>query len=190
MLTPGLAGAAIIILLLFCIYKSLSRRRKPTLAFARPQRTRSQDTSSRFWGSSQSGSTTVEEIPPSVPAMTYNMGNSAVDRQERLGLVRTSLLRPQERDELLIRSQSQSGKWQSQRRNEGQGNEYGVNWPNGNWQGIRMSAGERLDIEASGRWEAPVTIAARDSRIESVVSVPRWRDPVTWVRDQVERNRK
>jgi len=53
-----------------------------------------------------------------------------------------------------------------------------------------MSAGERLDIEASGRWEAPVTIAARDSRVESVISTPRWREPVMWVRDQVERNRR
>jgi hypothetical protein len=132
----------------------------------------------------------VEEIPPSVPAMAYNMANSAVDRQERLGLVRNSLLRPQERDELLIRSQSHKRRWQDETVVEGRGNEDGAQGPNNHWEGRRMSERVRVDIEASGRWEAPVTIAARDSRIESVVSVPRWRDPITWVRDQVERDRK
>jgi hypothetical protein len=132
----------------------------------------------------------VEEIPPSVPAMAYNMANRAVDRQERLGLVRNSLLRPQERDELLIRSQSHKRRWQDETVVEGRGNEDGAQGPNNHWEGMRMSERVRVDIEASGRWEAPVTIAARDSRIESVVSVPRWRDPITWVRDQVERDRK
>ena len=132
----------------------------------------------------------MEEIPPSVPGMTYNMGNSAVDRQERLGRVRNSLLRLQVRNRPLIWSQSQSRTLQSESLIEGRGNEYGAGGPNGNWQGMGMKDRDRIDIEASRRWEAPVTIAARDSGIESVVSVPRWRDPVTWVRDQVERNRR
>jgi hypothetical protein len=123
-------------------------------------------------------------------AMAYNTDRNCVDREERLGLVRNILLRPQERNVPLIWPQSQARRLQSESLIEGRGNEYGAEGPNGNWQGTRMKERDRVDIEASGRWEAPVTIAARDSGIESVVSVPRWRDPVTWVRDQVERNRK
>lgn len=122
--------------------------------------------------------------------MAYNTDRNSVDREERLGLVRNSLLRPQERNGPLIWSQSQARRLQSESLIEGRGNGYGAGGPNGNWQETRIKERDRVDIEASGRWEAPVTIAARDSGIESVVSVPRWRDPVTWVRDQVERNRK
>jgi hypothetical protein len=132
----------------------------------------------------------VEEIPPSLPAMAYNTDRNSVDREERLGLVRNSLLRPQEQNGPLIWSQLQARRLQSESLIEGRGNEYGAKGPNGNWQGTRTNERDRVDIEASGRWEAPVTIAARDSGIESVASVPRWRDPVTWVRHQVERNRK
>ncbi|RFU24938.1 hypothetical protein B7463_g11401, partial [Scytalidium lignicola] len=200
------AGASVFVLLLFCIYKSLFRRRKPTdistdppttntlgtahpAIFARPQRIRSQDSSSRIWGSSQSGSTTVDEIPPCVPAMMYNMANNSLDREERLGLVRNSLLRLQDRNGPLIRSQSQA-RGQSETLDECRGNEYSAKGLKGDWKGLRMSERDRVDIEAGGQWEAPITIAACDSRIDSVVSMPRWRDPVTWVKDQVERNRR
>lgn len=121
--------------------------------------------------------------------MTHNTASTTANRQERLALVRNSLLRPQERNGPLVRSQSQA-RLQREPFIKDRGNEYSDTRPNGNWEGMKMNERDRVDIEASGRWEAPVTVTARDSGIESVVSLPKWRDPVTWVRDQMDRNRR
>jgi hypothetical protein len=58
----------------------------------------------------------------------------------------------------------------------------------GDGRGLGVEERERVDIDASGRWEEPATIAARNSMATSVDSVPRWRDPVTWAKDQARRN--
>ncbi|KAH8686158.1 hypothetical protein BGZ60DRAFT_426597 [Tricladium varicosporioides] len=189
-LTPDLASAAVIILLVFCIYKSLFRHRKSTPMLANSQHRRSQDTASRIWGSSQANSTTVGEIPPSVPPLTYNLAKNSVDRQESSDFVRRSLLQPQERNGSLMWSWSQRRKLQSESLIESGKNDYDGGGSNGNRQGMRMKERNKSDIEGRERWETPATIAVRDSRVESLVSLPRWRDPVTWVRDQEKRNRR
>lgn len=57
----------------------------------------------------------------------------------------------------------------------------------------RGSAGARktvmVELEGSAGWEAPVTSAGtRNSVATSAASVPKWRDPVTWAKDQARRN--
>jgi hypothetical protein len=58
-----------------------------------------------------------------------------------------------------------------------------------NGTGLGVPEREHVDIEASARWEEPVTVAARDSMARtSIASIPRWRDPIMWARDQARRN--
>ena len=104
------------------------------------------------------------------------LGNDAVDRQERLGRVRTDLLAEQELGfgGGIMKGKKVFGPWGKERI--------------GNGAGLGVPERERVDIEAGGRWEAPVTVAARDSVATSVASIPRWRDPITWARDQARRN--
>lgn len=120
--------------------------------------------------------------------------NDAVDRQERLGRVRTDLLNNKDLNTSLggslMRSQSKAGQGF-----QGVGipaNGLGLSPPPRRFPTIRERRGgegvDILDIEAAGQVDDSVTIAARNSRVESVASMPRWRDPIAWARDQARRN--
>jgi len=64
----------------------------------------------------------------------------------------------------------------------GRGKEEGIGLARGS--GV-MDEKHRVNIEANaGMWEDPVVVARRDSARESVMSWPRWKSPVSWVRDQ------
>ncbi|KAH8665103.1 hypothetical protein BGZ60DRAFT_63623 [Tricladium varicosporioides] len=120
--------------------------------------------------------------------------NDAVDRQERLGRVRTDLLNNKDLNTSLggslMRSQSKAGQGF-----QGVGiptTGLGLSPPPRRFPTVRERRGgegvDILDIEAAGQFDDSVTVAARNSRVESVASMPRWRDPITWARDQARRN--
>ncbi|CZR55654.1 uncharacterized protein PAC_05542 [Phialocephala subalpina] len=146
-----------------------------------------------IWGTSSTSSsddhsrTTMAQFVPPI-TMSPNQvgdrngpGNDAVDRQERLQRVRTDILGERE-------MQLGSGL--------GSIKQPGRAWGPGKFQrldekAMARAAAERdgVDIEVNdGMWEPPRTVAARDSRAMTEVSLPRWRDPITWARDQARRN--
>ena len=94
-----------------------------------------------------------------------------VVRQQRLARVRTDLLGKKELKTGLTRKPVQEMK---------QGGNIGLEKGSG-----EIYEKNRVEIEASaGMWEDPVTVARRGSVGESEASLPRWRTPVSWVRDQ------
>jgi len=107
-----------------------------------------------------------------------SLSSYAVERQDRLDRVRTDLLAERELGfgGGLMKGKNVAQPW---------GNE---NVNAGGARGLGLDERERVNIDAGGRWEEPVTVAARNSVATSVDSVPRWRDPVTWARDQARRN--
>lgn len=147
-----------------------------------------------IWGTSTTTSssddrsrTTMAQFVPPI-TMTRDQegehegpGNDAVDRQERLQRVRTDILGDRE---------LQLGSGLGSIRQPGRA------WGPGKFQRLDERAMARaeaerggLDIEANdGMWEPPRTVAARDSRAMTEASLPRWRDPITWARDQARRN--
>jgi hypothetical protein len=106
--------------------------------------------------------------------------NNAVERQERLGRVRADLLGPKELGGGLMRSQTQrmpmpivppailNAKGSGGPVGSGWGGEgRGGNFNSGMLKRVRnelMAEKDRIDIEASGRWEEPVTVARNYSR--------------------------
>lgn len=107
---------------------------------------------------------------------TSTLSSYAVERQGRLDRVRTDLLADRELGfgGGLMKGKKTPKPWGSENI--------------GNGRGLGPEERERVDIDASGRWEEPMTVAARNSMATSVSSVPRWRDPVTWAKDQARRN--
>jgi len=99
------------------------------------------------------------------------LSRDGVVRQQRLARVRTDLLGKKELKTGLTRKPVQEAE-------------------NANNIGFARGSGEidekhRVEIEASaGMWEDPVTVARRGSVGESEASLPRWRTPASWVRDQ------
>ena len=141
------------------------------------------DTTSRVWGSSVGDSSTAEETPPFVHPFMQHADNDSVSRHYRLGLVRNSLLPMslQTRHFLGLESQRSGG------RERGSGDDECVH---DGFNDMTRDEKTGLEIEAeTRRAPSPITVVARESRVESVVSVPRWRDPLNWARDQMERNR-
>ena len=146
--------------------------------------------------------------------------NNAADRQERLGLVRASLLRQKELNGGLIGNTQTANPAISLPRKAF------LKKVDGRLvldRGLKLDARsdgrfnekERVGIEASGRWEDSATVSrvslgsgvgrgvgmemekrnmvSRDEEVErraereSKISLAKWRDPVSWVKDQVER---
>lgn len=99
------------------------------------------------------------------------ISKDGVDRQERLARVRTDLLGRRELKTGLAGKTAQEIEEREM-----------ISHTRGS--GI-VDKKDRVEIQASaGMWEDPITIARRESRAESEESLPRWRTPVSWVRDQ------
>jgi hypothetical protein len=99
------------------------------------------------------------------------ISKDGVERQERLARVRTDLLGNRELKTGLARN------GEGQTRNK---ENFGVARRSGS-----IDEKDRVEIEAnSGLWEDAITVAKRESMAESEASLPRWRTPVSWVRDQ------
>lgn len=99
------------------------------------------------------------------------ISKDGVERQERLARVRTDLLGNRELKTGLARN------GEGETRNKGT---FGVARGSGS-----INEKDRVEIEAnSGLWEDAITVAKRESVAESEASLPRWRTPVSWVRDQ------
>jgi hypothetical protein len=99
------------------------------------------------------------------------ISRDGVERQERLARVRTDLLSKRELKSGLARN----------------GERATMSKDTMDVAGVYGSLDEkdRVEIEASGGlWEDAVTVAKRESVAESEASLPRWRTPVSWVRDQ------
>jgi hypothetical protein len=117
--------------------------------------------------------------PPLVSPLRLNpqkggeriMSNIAVERQERLGLVR-DLPPSKELDD--IRARKEMNQELEDKGSIGLARGSGI-----------VDEKDKVEIEAStGMWEESEIIAKRDSGTESEASLPRWRAPVSWVRDQ------
>jgi hypothetical protein len=99
------------------------------------------------------------------------MSSITVERQERLGLVR-DLPPSKDLDET------------GARRETNQRSEVRASIDLARGRDI-VDEKDNMEIEARSRWwEDPETVAKRDSVAESEASLPRWRTPVSWVRDQ------
>ena len=99
------------------------------------------------------------------------ISKDGVERQERLARVRTDLLGNRELKTGLARNgEGETGNKRT----------FGVARGSGS-----INEKDRVEIEAnSGLWEDAITVAKRESVAESEASLPRWRTPVSWVRDQ------
>lgn len=119
-------------------------------------------------------------MPPLAEGDATGPANDAVDRHERLQRVRTDILGERE-------MQLGSGLGTIKQPSRA--------WGPGKFQKLddramaRVAAeGDGVDIEANdGMWEQPRTVA-RGSQAMTEASMPRWRDPVTWAKDQARRN--
>ncbi|KAE9376552.1 hypothetical protein N431DRAFT_479773 [Stipitochalara longipes BDJ] len=176
-------GLLLIALLLFIFRRRIFRKKKSSVSNA----TRS------IWGERSSIAETAPNAPQAIyiPPITMRrnrtlmsplamnpnirgesmLSRDGMERQQRLARVRTDLLGKRELKTGLTRKPVPDTEI---RGDIGMARGSGI-----------VDEKHRVEIEASAEmWEDPVTIVRRGSVGESEASLPRWRTPVSWVRDQ------